>query len=61
MKQSHLIYKEKSHIDISCLLNFSSQSNFIQVFKKYKHMTPKQYQDSMIISSKIDELLLNII
>ena len=46
MKQSHLIYKEKSHIDISCLLNFSSQSNFIQIFKKYKHMTPKQYQDS---------------
>ncbi|WP_231385296.1 AraC family transcriptional regulator [Candidatus Stoquefichus massiliensis] len=30
---------------MSCLLNFSSQSNFIQVFKKYKHMTPKQYQD----------------
>ncbi|WP_028044075.1 helix-turn-helix domain-containing protein [Candidatus Stoquefichus massiliensis] len=41
-----LLFTNKSHIDISCLLNFSSQSNFIQVFKKYKHMTPKQYQDS---------------
>lgn len=41
-----LLFTNKSHIEISCLLNFSSQSNFIQVFKKYKHMTPKQYQDS---------------
>lgn len=41
-----LLFTNKSQIDISCLLNFSSQSNFIQIFKKYKHMTPKQYQDS---------------
>ncbi|MBS5111597.1 MAG: AraC family transcriptional regulator, partial [Coprobacillus cateniformis] len=34
------------YIEISCLLNYSSQSHFIQIFKKYKHMTPKQYQQS---------------
>ena len=45
-----LLFTNKSHIDISCLLNFGSQSNFIQIFKKYKHMTPKQYQDSQNIS-----------
>ncbi len=41
-----LLFTNKSHIEISCLLNYSSQSNFIQIFKKYKHMTPKQYQQS---------------
>ena len=41
-----LLFTNKSHIEISCLLNYSSQSNFIQIFKKYKLMTPKQYQQS---------------
>lgn len=41
-----LLFTNKTHIEISCLLNYSSQSNFIQIFKKYKLMTPKQYQDS---------------
>ena len=39
-----LLFTSKSYIDISNTLQFSSQSNFIQIFKKYKEMTPKQYQ-----------------
>lgn len=37
-------YSEQSTSEISCLLNFSSQSYFIKVFKKYTGMTPKEYK-----------------
>lgn len=39
-----LLFTDKSFIEISSLLQFSSQSAFIQVFKKVQGMTPKQYQ-----------------
>ena len=39
-----LLFTNKSFIEISNLLQFSTQSAFIQVFKKVQGMTPKQYQ-----------------
>lgn len=39
-----LLFTDKSFIEISSLLQFSTQSAFIQVFKKVQGMTPKQYQ-----------------
>lgn len=39
-----LLFTNKSYSEISSLLNFNSQSNFIQIFKKFKHMTPRQCQ-----------------
>lgn len=44
--QRLLLFTNKSYIEISVLLNFNSQSNFIQIFKKIKGQTPKQFQHS---------------
>ena len=35
---------EKTYLDISLALGFSSQSSFISVFKKKTGMTPKEYR-----------------
>lgn len=40
-----LIYSNYSIQDISCYFGFSSQSHYGKVFKKWKHMTPKQYRN----------------
>ncbi|WP_157154282.1 helix-turn-helix domain-containing protein [Brachyspira murdochii] len=40
-----LKYSDFSYLEISTYLNFSSQSHFIRVFKKYKNMTPKKYRE----------------
>lgn len=37
-------YSSQSTLEISCQLNFSSQSYFIKVFKKYTGMTPREYR-----------------
>lgn len=39
-----LQYSEYSVVDIANYLSFSSQSHFIQVFKKYTGMTPHKYR-----------------
>lgn len=41
--QNLLKYSDYSSIDIANYLSFSSQSHFIQLFKKYVGMTPKKY------------------
>lgn len=40
-----LQFSDKSFVEISNLLGFSSQSHFIQVFSKCTGMTPKRYRD----------------
>lgn len=40
-----LIYSEESISYISEYVNFPSQSYFGKMFRKYKHMTPKEYRD----------------
>lgn len=40
-----LRFSDKSYIDISISLNFSSHSHFIATFKKYVNMTPKEYRN----------------
>ena len=37
------------------LLNFSSQSHFIQLFQKYTHLTPKQYRNQQSRNNMIAE------
>ena len=49
--QNLLKYCDYSLIDISNYLSFSSQSHFIQAFKKYVGMTPKKYRDINYCSS----------
>lgn len=45
-KATHLLkYSDKSIIDISTYLSFSSQSHFIQTFEKFTGLTPKKYRD----------------
>lgn len=45
-KATHLLkYSDKSIIDISAYLSFSSQSHFIQTFEKFTGLTPKKYRD----------------
>lgn len=39
-----LQFSDYSAADISCYLNFSSQSYFIKVFKKYIGISPKEYK-----------------
>ncbi len=39
-----LRYSDYSDLEISNLFNFSSQSYFIKIFKKYLGMTPKEYK-----------------
>ncbi len=41
-----LIYSDYDIVDIAMRLGFSSQSHFIQTFKKYTGLTPKKYRDS---------------
>lgn len=43
--QNILKYSDDSLVDIANQLSFSSQSHFIQTFKKYVGMTPKKYRD----------------
>lgn len=40
-----LLYSEESISYIGEYVNFPSQSYFGRIFRKYKHMTPKQYRD----------------
>lgn len=49
-----LKYSDKSITDISCNLNFSSQSYFTKVFRKYTGMTPKEYKNGNYFISPID-------
>lgn len=42
--QRLLLFTTKSYSEISFLLQFNSQSHFIQVFKKINGTTPKQFQ-----------------
>lgn len=49
--QNLLKYCDYSLIDIANYLSFSSQSHFIQAFKKYVGMTPKKYRDLNYCSS----------
>ena len=44
--QNLLKYSDYSYIEISNILNFSSQSHFIDIFKKHTGMTPKKYLDT---------------
>lgn len=44
--ENMLKYSEYSFTDISNYLCFSSESHFIQVFKKYTGYTPKRYRDT---------------
>ena len=45
-KASHLLkYSDSSLVDIANYLAFSSQSHFIQTFKKLTGVTPKKYRD----------------
>lgn len=41
-----LKYSQYSSSEIASILAFSSQSHFVQIFKKKKYMTPKQYRDT---------------
>lgn len=43
--QNLLKFSDYSPVDIANYLSFSSQSHFIQIFKKYVGMTPKKYRD----------------
>lgn len=43
--QNLLKYSDYSSIEIANYLSFSSQSHFIQLFKKYTGMSPKKYHD----------------
>lgn len=49
-----LRFSDKSYIDISVCLNFSSHSHFIATFKKYAGMTPKDYR-TKYYGKKFDE------
>ena len=46
MAQDLLANTDKSTLEISCQMAFSSQSHFIQCFKKLIGVTPKEYRDS---------------
>lgn len=41
---SLLLYTERSDIEISNMLGYSSQSYFIKIFRKYTGFTPKKYK-----------------
>lgn len=43
-----LCYSDKSFMNISDYLGFSSQSHFSKVFKKYSGYTPKEYREKYI-------------
>lgn len=49
--QNLLKYSNYTIIDISNSLSFSSQSHFIQAFKKYAGTTPKKFRDSLYRTS----------
>lgn len=46
LAQNLLKYSNYSIIEIANYLSFSSQSHFIQTFKKYSNCTPKKFRDS---------------
>ena len=50
-----LIYSEESIAYIGEYVNFPSQSYFGKMFRKYKHMTPKEYRDRYKPSEFISE------
>lgn len=43
--KNHLVYTEDSYGSLAFLLGYSSQSHFIQAFRKQTGMTPKQYRE----------------
>lgn len=51
-----LKYSNKSIAEISAYLNFSSQSYFTKVFRKYAGFTPKEYKNSNFFISPKDLL-----
>ena len=55
-----LKYSNESIADISCNLNFSSQSYFTKVFRKYTRMTPKEYKNGNYFISPKDILEENL-
>ena len=57
-----LKYSSKSIAEISAHLNFSSQSYFTKVFRKYAGLTPKEYKNgNFFISPKeiLEEIYIN--
>lgn len=43
-----LLFTDKSYKEIATLLHFSSQSHFIQVFKRFEKETPSEYKNKHI-------------
>ncbi len=50
--QNLLKYSKLSYLDISVSLGFSTQSMFIQTFKKFSGMTPKKYRETNYVSNQ---------
>ena len=44
--KSMLIYTSNTLQEIAFVLNFSSQSHFSTVFRKFTGLTPKEYRDT---------------
>lgn len=43
-----LLFTDKSYKEIAPLLNFSSQSHFIQVFKQFEKLTPLEFKNKYV-------------
>lgn len=50
-----LVYSEYTYLEIALALGYSSQSAFIDIFKKYRGMTPKEYR-SLHYKKNISEI-----
>lgn len=51
-----LLFTERSDLEISNLLSFSSQSYFIKVFRKFMGTTPKEYKKQYLLGRVMPEL-----